>query len=106
MYVGSGGDGYLGPASVSGVYKTTDGGSTWAAANTGLTDALIETLWLDPSNPNTVLAGTQKGGIFRSADAGAHWSPAQTCSAIAFPVGAVGAIVQSGGVVYAGAGIG
>jgi photosystem II stability/assembly factor-like uncharacterized protein len=106
IFAGSGGDGLVGPTSISGVYKTTDGGVSWAQVNTGLTDPLIETLWLDPSNPNTVLAGTQSHGIFRSTDDGAHWSQSQTCPAITSPIGAATAFVQVGGVLYAGSNIG
>ncbi len=106
IFAASGGDGYVGPISISGVYKTTDGGATWAQVNTGLTDPLIETLWLDQSNPNTVLAGTQSHGIFRTTDGGAHWSHSQTCPAITSPIGATTAFVQVAGVLYAGSNVG
>ena len=106
MYAGSGGDGYLGPTSLSGIYKTTDGGATWAQMNVGLTDPLVEALWLDQSSPSNVLVGTQANGIFRTTDAGAHWNPSQICTAITSPIGAVTALLQAGGVLYAGSSLG
>jgi len=75
MYAGGGnGQASSGPASQAGVFKTTDGASTWTNANTGLTDSMIGALWLNQANPDIVLAGTWYAGIFRSADAGAHWT--------------------------------
>jgi photosystem II stability/assembly factor-like uncharacterized protein len=106
MFAASGGDGYLGPLSLSGVYKTTDGGVTWAHMNVGLTDPLVEALWLDQSSPNIVLAGTQSGGIFRSTDAGAHWDPSQVCATITSPLGAATAFLQVGSALYAASGLG
>ena len=106
IFAASGGDGDAGPLSISGVYKTTDGGISWAQVNTGLTDLLIETVWLDQSNPNTVLAATQSHGIFRTTDGGSHWTQSQTCSTIASPIAAVTAFVQLAGVLYAGSNVG
>jgi photosystem II stability/assembly factor-like uncharacterized protein len=34
----------------------------------------VEALAVDPANPLVVLAGTQDGSVYRSADAGAHWT--------------------------------
>jgi uncharacterized protein (TIGR03437 family) len=106
MFAGGGGDGYLGFLSLSGVYKTMDGGATWAQMNAGMTDPLVEALWLDQSSPSIVLAGTESGGIFRSTNAGAQWTPVQVCSSVTSPLGAVTAFVQTGGVLYAGSGLG
>lgn len=72
MYVGAAGGYNRGPLSESGVYKTTDGGSTWSPVDTGLTNTQINDLWMNQSNPNTLLAATE-GGIFRTTDGGAHW---------------------------------
>jgi photosystem II stability/assembly factor-like uncharacterized protein len=71
-----------------GVYKTTDGGATWARVlhvndDTGFTD-----LAFDPRNPNIVFAGTYQrrrhvgqmigggpdGGVFRTTDGGRNWT--------------------------------
>ncbi len=76
-----------GPNKERGLYKTSDGGKTWQAVlqvdeDTGACDVK-----LDPSDPDTVYAAmyarrrtpwsyegiSDKGGIFRSTDAGATW---------------------------------
>lgn len=59
-----------------GVFKTTDGGTTWRAANSGLvahgTLVTATTFAFDPRDSNTVYAGT-RGGLFKSADGGGTW---------------------------------
>jgi uncharacterized repeat protein (TIGR03803 family) len=100
MLTGGGvGPGNSGPYTQTGIYKTVNGGATWTPANTGLTDHVINTLWLDQNNPNTVLAGTNTGGVFQSTDAGAHW----TATAAG---GSVSAFVQIGSTVYGAASVG
>src|SRR5262245_24999643 len=52
-------------------------GSPLHAATTtvlGATGAHIETIVFDVNNPNTVYAGGQGGGIFKSVDAGSTWT--------------------------------
>ena len=60
--------------STRGVYKTTDGGATWAPAGTGLTASNVQALVIDPTNPDVVYAGSLGAGVFKSRDAGATWS--------------------------------
>jgi uncharacterized repeat protein (TIGR01451 family) len=61
-----------------GVYKTIDGGSKWAPANSGLPAAngviqvSVSSLVINPSTPATLYAGTDKG-IYKSTDAGVNW---------------------------------
>lgn len=60
-----------------GIYRTTNGGKTWAFISEGLgtlEDIAINSIAIDPKNPNTVYAGTNKG-VFRSLDKGAAWKP-------------------------------
>lgn len=62
---------YLG----SGVYKTTDGGSTWkqmGLANLGSTTKI----WVHRQKPNIVYCGAvnENSGFYRSTDAGATWN--------------------------------
>jgi len=47
--------------SANGVYKTTDGGATWSAVNSGLTTLSVYTLAVDPQDTSTVYAGTEGG---------------------------------------------
>jgi len=90
------------PYTEGGIYKTTNGGSTWAQKNTGLTDPTVNALWLDQSNTNIVLAGTNSAGIFRSTNGGAKWS-------LAGPAGLMvptSAFAQVGGTLYAATALG
>lgn len=57
---------------VGGVYKTQDKGLHWRFINRGLQDYAVYSLAVDPSNPDTVYAGTT-GGLCKSTDAGEHW---------------------------------
>jgi photosystem II stability/assembly factor-like uncharacterized protein len=58
----------------SGVYKSTDGGSTWFPASHGLTNLYVYSLALDPSNPAIVYAGTYRSQVYKSADGGVSWA--------------------------------
>ena len=58
----------------SGVYKSTDGGATWSAVNTGLTDWMVDALAIDPANTSTIYVGTLYYGVHKSTDGGTHWS--------------------------------
>ena len=57
------------------VYKSTDGGSTWAAANAGLRDAQAQVIALarDPRT-GVLYASDMQGVIYSSPDAGQNWS--------------------------------
>lgn len=86
VYVCAEGHGY-GPQPDRGVFRTADGGKTWAKVlsvdeNTGCSD-----LVMDPNNPRILFAGTWQveihtwgresggpgSGLYRSADGGATW---------------------------------
>ncbi len=54
-----------------GVFKSTDGGSTWRALE-GIRGQSVRVLALAPSDPNVLVAGTLSG-VFRSRDAGERW---------------------------------
>jgi photosystem II stability/assembly factor-like uncharacterized protein len=54
------------------VYKTTDGGATWASANGNLTDLMAFALAIDPRSPSTLYAATW-GNVFKSSNGGQIW---------------------------------
>ncbi|HUK56385.1 MAG TPA: hypothetical protein VLY20_06985 [Nitrospiria bacterium] len=65
LYVGTDG---------GGVFKSTDGGSSWAPINNGLIDLKVTALAIDWVTPSRIYAGTENGGIFASLDYGETWS--------------------------------
>lgn len=67
-----------------GVWKSTNGGSSWFPLNDFMGNLDIGCMLMDPTNPNVIYAGTGEGtsnadglrgaGIFKSTDAGATWN--------------------------------
>ncbi len=66
VYVGTDGEG---------LQKSSDGGATWTAINSGLSNTVIRDLVVDPGDPRTLYAGTWGGGVFQSRDGGEQWNP-------------------------------
>jgi photosystem II stability/assembly factor-like uncharacterized protein len=71
-----------------GIFKSTDGGTTWRPLTQGLPSVIEANLALAPSNPRVlyaIVAGLPKGaeggsttgvvGIYKSTDAGESWTP-------------------------------
>jgi photosystem II stability/assembly factor-like uncharacterized protein len=56
-----------------GVYRSTDLGATWQAANAGIESLIVTSVAIDPTNDQRVLIGTDKG-LYKSIDAGATWA--------------------------------
>jgi photosystem II stability/assembly factor-like uncharacterized protein len=62
-----------------GVVKSTDGGQTWQSVNVGLGNLYVGTLFMQPENPDILLAGTgnnaypDHGGIYLTANGGISW---------------------------------
>jgi uncharacterized protein (TIGR03437 family) len=100
IYAGGGiGSGNEGPATEAGVFRTIDGGISWAPANQGLLDTTVNILWIDQANPSILLAGTEFGGLYRSTDGAASWIQV-------LPDASVSAIVTVTGGLIAGTGAG
>ena len=71
-----------------GIFKSTDGGTTWTPLTDGLPPVIEANLAIAPSNPKTVYAmvagasraapaqgfGSGTIGFYKSTDAGAHWT--------------------------------
>jgi len=74
---------YIGAAE-GGVWKTTDGGTTWTPLTDGQVSLASGAIALDPTNPDVVYVGTGEAnfsgdsyygaGILKSTDAGATWT--------------------------------
>ena len=58
-----------------GFFKSTDGAASWGSG-AGLPEhTAIGTLAIDPIALNTLYAGTNGSGLFKSMDGGSNWSP-------------------------------
>lgn len=67
-----------------GVWKTTDGGTTWTPKADLLVNIAVNSMMLDPRNPNILYAGTGEGyfngdsvrgaGVLKSVDGGETWA--------------------------------
>ena len=66
-----------------GVYKSTDNGSTWFPANTGMGPKSIFTLAVTQSS--FLVAGAYNAGVYKSTDNGLNWNK----SVIGFPAGSL-----------------
>lgn len=98
IYIGTG-DRDGGDAPGYGVWRSTDGGLTWAAHNNGMGNRTVYEILMDPSNPNRLIASTNGSRIYRSLDGGANWvfsSSGTNAKDIAFKPGDPNTIYASG----------
>ncbi|MDA0264498.1 MAG: hypothetical protein O3A93_09810 [Chloroflexi bacterium] len=78
-----------GPYVDGGIYRSSDGGQSWAQLNCGFATSRVVSIRIDPSNPDVAVAGLEggwpsftgegadqyfPGGIYRTEDAGQNWS--------------------------------
>ena len=68
---------YLGTAE-GGVFRSTNGGTSWVAATTGLGALPVGALAVDSHVAGTLLAGTDTRGVFRTQDNGTSWVESNT----------------------------
>jgi len=71
IYMGTG-DRDAGDAAGLGVWKSTDGGITWEAANLGMGNVTVSRLMIHPQDHNKIFAATA-GGIYKSVNGGGVW---------------------------------
>jgi len=60
-------------AAEGGLYKSTDGGETWATADSGLGALWVLGIAIDPSGTSTMYLATG-GGVYKSGDGAQSWS--------------------------------
>jgi len=63
----------LAASSESGIFRSTDGGTSWVRSNEGLTSSKLHRVQFSISNPNVAYLATHDG-VFRSDDAGKSWT--------------------------------
>jgi photosystem II stability/assembly factor-like uncharacterized protein len=56
------------------IYKSRDGGGSWALANAGLSTYRVLSLLVDPNIPTVVYAGTNSDSVYKSTDGGISWN--------------------------------
>jgi hypothetical protein len=71
-------------AVAGGIWKTTNGGNSWVPLDDFMANIAVTCMAFDPSNSSVIYAGTGEGffnadgvrgaGIFKTLDAGAHWT--------------------------------
>ncbi len=83
--------------SYDGVYKSTDFGNTWIAANQGMGPKDVRAVTV--TNASSVIAGSHYVGMYRSTDHGSSWNKSQT----GFPAGtSILSMLESESSIYAG----
>jgi photosystem II stability/assembly factor-like uncharacterized protein len=63
----------LAASSMYGMFRSTDGGTSWVRSNEGLTSSKLHRVQFSISNPNVAYVATHDG-VFRSDDAGKSWT--------------------------------
>ena len=58
-----------------GLSKSTNGGASWANANTGINFGNPGAITIDPETPTTLYTVAGGGGVFKSTNGAANWSP-------------------------------
>lgn len=72
IYLGTG-DRDAGDAPGIGVYKSTNGGTSFTASNTGMGNVTVNALIQDPSSSTTLYAATSSG-IYKTTNSGSSWA--------------------------------
>jgi hypothetical protein len=83
----------------AGIYRSTNGGSSWINTGTQPTNLHTRALAINSSAPSTLYAGTYGGGVYTSTDSGVTWS---ACPAEPTNTNVLSLVTTSTGTLYAG----
>jgi photosystem II stability/assembly factor-like uncharacterized protein len=61
-------------AETGGVWRTTDGGTTWTPLSDFFANLYVYSVTIDPQTPTTYYFGSNGGRIYKSTDSGATWN--------------------------------
>lgn len=56
-----------------GVFKSTDGGSTWVRKSKGLPNDYVYDLGIDPNNPQIIYTAMHRSGVYKTTNGGESW---------------------------------
>ncbi len=90
----------------AGVVKSIDGGKTWRMVNDGLNNLYVGSLFMHPTDPDVLLAGSgnnayyANGGVYLSTDGGDSWN--QVLATDGQPITAVEFALSDPDIAYAG----
>ncbi|HET9795535.1 MAG TPA: hypothetical protein VFS34_13865 [Thermoanaerobaculia bacterium] len=59
----------------TGAWRSVNGGISWTSVGGALQNQTVETFAADPAHMGVIYAGTFGGGVYRSTDHGATWTP-------------------------------
>ena len=85
-----------------GLLVSVDGGSNWSPINSPQSDPNLAALAIDLSSPNALYVVTRSGILFRTTDAGDHWTDVTDASLAAAGIGVIVVPVPTSATVYAG----
>jgi photosystem II stability/assembly factor-like uncharacterized protein len=85
LYCGTG-EGYFNTDAVNGagIFKTTDGGTTWNQLPATANWESVNRIAISPTNSNIILAARRPSGIYRSTDGGQSWVNTQGAAGALF----------------------
>jgi photosystem II stability/assembly factor-like uncharacterized protein len=61
-------------AGISGIFKSSNGGASWARASNGINAPSVDAIAIDPATPTTLYAGSIQGVVAKSVDGAETWT--------------------------------
>ncbi len=86
----------------AGIWKSTNGGSTWTAAATQPANQRVKGLVIKPGDNTKLFAATYGGGVYASVNSGADWTVCTNNGLSGAGLNAVSLAIDPSGTLYAG----